>query len=146
MSRHDKDVRREEAAVCESAAVALRVFRKSGVEAGDKLLIYGIGLVSLFIVQWTKTAGVKSIVLVDDVEDKVELAQKMGFTMAVRQEKLAGVINAFGDVDACIECTGTSEALADCVSHVRVGGIVVCVGAPAVREGRLDVEVLRNLI
>lgn len=126
MSRHDSDVRRE-AVVCESAAVALRAFRKSGVEAGDKLLIYGIGRISLFIAQWAKAAGVKSIVLVDRADEKVELAQKMGIAMAVRQGKLSEVMVA----DACIECTGTSEGLTECIGHVRAGGIVVCVGAPS---------------
>lgn len=99
------DRRQEEADLCESAAVALRAFNKSGVGAGDTLIIYGVGIISLFIAQWAKAAGVKSIVLVDRADEKVELAQKMGITMVVQQGKLSEVMVA----DACIECTGTSE-------------------------------------
>ena len=51
----------------------------------------------------------------------------MDITMAVQQGKLSEVMV----VDACIKCTGTAGALAECVSHVKAGGIVVCVGAPA---------------
>lgn len=36
----------EEVAICESAAVVLRAFRKSGVEVSDKLFIYGVGRIS----------------------------------------------------------------------------------------------------
>ena len=129
---HDvSNIGREEAAICESAAVALRAFYKSGVGVGDTILIYGIGPIGLFIAQWAKAAGVKSIFLVDGAEKKVALAQKMGFTMAVHHKKLSEVMNAATGADACIECTGISEVLAECVSHARVGGIVVCVGAPA---------------
>ncbi len=125
---HDvSDIGQEEAAICEPAAVALRALNKSGVVAGDTLLIYGIGRIGLLIAQWAKAAGVKSIVLVDRADEKVELAQKMGITMVVQQGKLSEVMVA----DACIECTGISEGLAECVGRVRVGGIVVCVGAPA---------------
>ena len=113
--------------MCESAAVALRAFRKSGVGAEETLFIYGVGIISLFIAQWVKAAGIKSIVLADEVEDKVDLVQNMGVAMAVQQGKLSEAMVA----DACIECTGTSEGLAECVSHARFGGIVVCVGAPA---------------
>lgn len=127
MNQHDvNDMRQEEEAVCEYAVVALRAFRKSGVGAGDNILIYGIGVIGLLIAQWSKVTGVKNIVLVDGAEEKVELAQKVGFTMAVQKGKLSEVMVA----DACIECTGTYEALAECVSQVRAGGIVVCVGAP----------------
>lgn len=69
--------------------------------------------------------------MTDGAEEKVELTKKMGFTMAVRQEKLAEAIDAVGDADACVEFTGTPEGLAECVGHVRVGGIVVCVGTLA---------------
>ena len=127
MNQHDvNDMRQEEKAVCEYAAVALRAFRKSGVGAGNNILIYGIGVIGLLIAQWAKAAGVKSIVLTDEAEDKVALAQKMSFTMAVRKEKLSEVMEA----DACIECTGKSGALAGGVNHTKAGGTVVCVGAP----------------
>lgn len=125
---HDvSNIGREEAAICEPAAVALRAFNKSGVGAEESILIHGIGLIGLLIAQWAKAEGGKKIVLVDGAEEKVELAQKMGFAMAVQQGKLSEVMTA----DACIECTGTSGALVECVSHVRPGGIVVCVGASA---------------
>ena len=127
MNQHDvSNIGQEEASVCESAVVALRAFHKSGIGAGDKIFIYGIGVIGLLIAQWAKAAGVKSIVLIDGAEDKVELAQRMGFTMAVQQGKLPKVMVA----DACIECTGTSEKLAECISHAKAGGIVLCVGAP----------------
>ena len=124
---HDvSDIGQEEAAICEPAAVALRAFNKSGVGAEESILIHGIGLIGLLIAQWAKAEGGKKIVLVDGAEEKVELAQKMGFAMAVQQGKLSEVMVA----DACIECTGTSEGLTECIGHVRAGGIVVCVGAP----------------
>ena len=79
MNQHDvNDMRQAEETVCESATVALRAFNKSGVGAGDTLLIYGIGIIGLLIAHWAKAAGIKNIVLVDGADEKVELTQKGG--------------------------------------------------------------------
>ena len=59
---HDvSNIGREEAAICEPAAVALRAFNKSGVGAEESILIHGIGLIGLLIAQWAKAEGVKKL-------------------------------------------------------------------------------------
>ena len=57
MNQHDvSDMGQEEVTICESAAVDLRAFNKSGVGAEETLLIYCIGCISLLIAQWAKAA------------------------------------------------------------------------------------------
>lgn len=71
----------------------------------------------------------------------MRLTRKLGFTLAVQQEKLSEVMDTAEGADACIGCKGTSEALAECVRCVRADGTVVCVGAPAG-----DVSFFRTII
>ena len=130
-----KKVTYEEAAVSEPAAVALHAFRKSGVGQGDTLLIYGIGAIGLILAQWAKSAGVKNIILAARTDDKVEFARTLGFPLAVnaKRESLGKLVEEVTNgrgADACIEGTGASESLKECLSYVKAGGRVVCMGNP----------------
>ena len=131
-----KEVTYEEAAMSEPAAVALHAFRRSGLGQGDTLLIYGIGTIGLIVAQWAKAAGVKNIILVARTDDKVEFAKKIGFSLAVntregKLEELVCEVTEGCGVDACIEGTGMQGPLAECLSLVKAGGMVVCMGNPA---------------
>ena len=130
-----KEVKYEEAAMSEPAAVALHAFRKGGVGQGDTLLIYGIGTIGLIVAQWAKAAGVKNIILVARTDDKVEFAKKLGFPLAVNAQrdslgKLLEEVTEGRGADTCIEGTGTSESWAECLNYVKAGGRVVCMGNP----------------
>ena len=130
-----KGVSFEEAAMSEPAAVALHAFKKSGVGQGDTLLIYGIGAIGLIVAQWAKAAGVKNIILAARTDDKVEFAKKLGFSLAINAKrdslgKLVGEITEDQGADACIEGTGAPEPWEECISSVKAGGRVVCMGNP----------------
>ncbi|MBO6178675.1 MAG: galactitol-1-phosphate 5-dehydrogenase [Selenomonadaceae bacterium] len=132
----------EEAAMSEPAAVAIHAFRKSGVGAGDTLLIYGIGTIGLILAQWARTAGVKNIVLVGRTDDKVEFAKNLGFPLAVNARKddlrkLVEELTSGQGASACIEGTGKSEPWKSCISCARPHGTVVSMGNP-VGEMRLS--------
>ena len=77
----------------------------------------------------------KNIILAARTDDKVEFAKKLGFSLAVNAKKdslgklVQEVTNGLG-ADACIEGTGTPEPWAECISQVKSGGRVVCMGNP----------------
>ena len=125
----------EEAAMSEPAAVALHAFRKSGVGAGDTILIYGIGTIGLILAQWARTAGARRIVLVGRTDDKVDFAKKLGFPLALNgrresPEKFVQRVTDGRGADACIEGTGESKPWEMCIRYARNYGTVVSMGNP----------------
>lgn len=132
----------EEAAMSEPAAVALHAFRKSGVGAGDTILIYGIGTIGIILAQWARSAGAKKIILAARTDDKAEFARSLSFSMAInaKREDLEAFVNEATDgrgADACIEGTGEPEPWEACIRCARPHGTVVSMGNP-VGEMRLS--------
>ena len=123
----------EEAAMTEPAAVAIHAFRKSGAKANDTILIYGIGTIGLILGEWARVTGVKNVIMVGRSEDKIEFAKKLGFPLAINttdiKERVMEVTKGRG-VDVCIEGTGVSKALEDCLSMTKNFGTVLCMGNP----------------
>ncbi|MBR3624358.1 MAG: zinc-binding dehydrogenase, partial [Selenomonadaceae bacterium] len=130
----------EEAAMTEPAAVAIHAFRKSGAKANDTILIYGIGTIGLILGEWARVTGVKNVIMVGRSEDKIEFAKKLGFPLAINttdiKEKVMEVTKGRG-VDVCIEGTGVSKALEDCISAAKNFGTVLCLGNP---EGKMTLS------
>lgn len=121
-------------AMTEPAAVAWHAFRKVAVGVGDALLIYGIGTIGLLVAQWARGAGVGKIILAGRTDDKVAIAEEMGF-MAVNvtkvklQEYLADITGG-NMCDGCIEGTGSSEGLESCLCSTRNFAKIVLMGNP----------------
>lgn len=125
----------EEAAMSEPTAVALHAFRKSGVGVGDTLLIYGIGTIGLILAQWARAAGVRQIILAARTAEKVAFAKRFGFDLSydVNQVDIRKVVAELTDgkgADACIEGTGASDGLEECLWCAKTFGTVVTLGNP----------------
>ncbi len=123
------------AAMSEPASVALHAFHKANEGKGDTLVIYGVGPISLIVASWARERGVKNIVLVARSAVKQDFAKKLGFSQTVnsREVDVLQVIRDLTDgrgADACIEGTGTSEALEQCLQGTRNFGRVVTLGNP----------------
>ena len=117
------------------AAIALHAFRKCNISQGDTLFIYGIDSIYMLVAQWARKAGVKNTVLADRDDEMVEAARKMGFSPVVNAtggvlEKMVRENTEGRGADVCVEGTGVSEALAECINIAKSGGMVVCVGLP----------------
>jgi L-iditol 2-dehydrogenase len=123
------------AAMSEPAAVALHAFRKAAVGLGNTIVIFGVGPIGLILASWAREAGVENIVLVARNQAKVQFAKKLGFLQAIDSTEVdvhsfvRGITEDRG-ADACIEGTGTSEALEYSVLCTRNFGRVVALGNP----------------
>lgn len=125
----------EMAAMCEPASVALHAFRKVKNKLEDTLLIWGVGPIALIIAQWARSSGIKNIILAARSDEKVKFAKRMGFSFAIntRKENLVDFVMDLTQnkgVDACIEGTGMSASLEECLSCIKNFGIVVALGNP----------------
>lgn len=126
----------EEAAMSEPAAVGLHAFRKSGAGIGDTLFIYGIGTIGLIIAQWARAAGVRQVIMAARTQAKVDFARRLGFDQAFNvaktdiREKVKELTAGCG-ADVCIEGTGASIGLEQCLWVAKAFGTVVTLGNPA---------------
>ena len=119
-----ENIKEDVVSVGTPVATGLQAFRKCNVGKGDMLLIYGIDNICMLVAQWARKAGVKNIVLADKDDEMVEAARKLGFSQVVNaaDEDLGKVVRESTEgrgADACVEGTGVSEALAECINLAK---------------------------
>lgn len=109
------------------------VVNAAGVAAGDRVAVFGLGGVGLAALMAARAAGARTLVAVDVVEAKLELARELGATHAVPAGE--GAVDAVraateGGADHAIETVGSEHVLADAYAATRPGGTTVTVGLP----------------
>ncbi|MEO2169234.1 MAG: Zn-dependent alcohol dehydrogenase [bacterium] len=114
------------------------VLNAAKVQAGDTVLILGLGGVGLSAVQGARVAGASRILASDPVASRREAALAMGATDLLDPAKddvvaLAQAVAGVG-VDFAFETAGRSALLDVGLSAIRNGGTLVCVGAPPLDE------------
>ena len=101
------------------------------VRPGDAVAVFGCGGVGLQVVAACRLAGAETIVAVDLVPEKLELARAQGATHAVdAAEKPVSAIRRLtgGGVDHAFEVVGRPETVRLAWGAIRPGGAVVVVG------------------
>ena len=125
----------EEAATAEPAAVALHALRRAGVDAGDRVLIFGAGPIGLLVGKWAELMGVGETLMVDVDIAKLRFAQSIGFRHLLdgRQADPAewAQKKTGRGADVVIEASGSAAAFEHSMGAARTGGAVVLLGNPA---------------
>ncbi|HEU4656636.1 MAG TPA: zinc-dependent alcohol dehydrogenase family protein [Capillimicrobium sp.] len=109
------------------------VLHSAHVAPGDSVAVFGLGGVGLAAVLGAVAAGASTVVAVDVVDAKLELARELGATHAVKAgpdavteiRDLTG-----GGPDKAVETVGSEKVLADAYAATRRGGVTVTVGLP----------------
>lgn len=83
-----EDVSFEKGAFFEPATIALHGLKRVDYQGGKTVAILGGGTVGMFTAQWAKIFGAKGVVVFDIVDERLELAKRMGAT---------GVVNTLED-------------------------------------------------
>ncbi|MCX8161439.1 MAG: zinc-binding dehydrogenase, partial [Candidatus Bathyarchaeota archaeon] len=123
----------EEAALIEPLAVGMQAVKRSGMDSGSIVAVFGCGPVGLLTLQAALASGASSIIAIDPVEYRVELAEKLGATYTVNPVRINVVdyidrlTNGMG-VDVVFEVSGNPKAFNDALKIVRRGGVLVQVG------------------
>jgi S-(hydroxymethyl)glutathione dehydrogenase / alcohol dehydrogenase len=103
------------------------------VSVGDTVVVVGCGGVGSNVIQAARVAGAATIIAVDTVPEKLDLALKLGATHVAdaRSDVAAAVAAVEPDgADVVFEVVGSPELLAQCLGLTRVGGSLVMVGIP----------------
>ena len=103
---------------------------------GEDVLITGAGPIGIMAVAVAKHAGARFVVITDVNPYRLELARKMGATVAldVRHGDLAGVQRDLGMVegfDVALEMSGNESAFCSILDHMCHGGKIAMLGIPS---------------
>lgn len=116
-----------EAALVEPLACVVQGHNKAKLPLGAHVLIYGAGPIGMLHVQLSRINGAATVTVVDPVESKLEIAQKMGATHAYTPDAFVAkdLKNHFEFV---IDCTGIPKVIEDAVPYVRDAGTLLFFG------------------
>lgn len=119
------------AAFTEPAAVALHGVRKFALKGGERAVVFGAGPIGNMCAQWLKILGVQSIAIVDLDEEKLSLAENMGFIpLNPKKGDIIGQIkNTFGALaDISVEAVGIPLTFRQSLMSVGLFGQVLFLG------------------
>ncbi|GGQ18572.1 L-threonine 3-dehydrogenase [Streptomyces roseolilacinus] len=103
---------------------------------GEDVLITGAGPIGIMAAAVARHAGARNVVITDVSEPRLELARKVGATLAVNvartsiadAQKQLGLREGF---DVGLEMSGRPEAMRDMVANMTHGGRIAMLGLPA---------------
>ncbi|KAK7202376.1 hypothetical protein BZA70DRAFT_104401 [Myxozyma melibiosi] len=143
------------AALIEPLSVAIHASRRSGVNPGDKVLVFGAGAVGLFCAAMAAVSGASTIAIADISPGRVDFAVKNGFAThgyvvplgprpTTTEDKLksarvtADAITSIKmsededetleSFDVAFECTGVESCIQASIYAAKAGGKVMFVG------------------
>ena len=129
------------AALSEPLAVALRGVRRTGLVAGQRVLITGAGPIGLLSVAVLRALGVDDVTVSEPGERRRSLALAVGATEAVLPDELVtpGLPMDLVDrpYDAAIECSGRPDAMEAALGQLGRGGTLVLSGT-GMRRPKFD--------
>ncbi|HMD46483.1 MAG TPA: Zn-dependent alcohol dehydrogenase [Acidimicrobiales bacterium] len=132
----DPDVPLDQASLvgCALATGVGAVLRTAKLAAGSTVAVIGCGGVGLSAIQGARLSGASTIVAVDNLASKLDLATKLGATATVDAsagDPVAAVRDQTGGlgVDVAFEVVGRSQTIAQAFAMARRGGTAVLVGA-----------------
>ncbi len=118
---------------------------------GEDVLITGAGPIGIMAIPVVKHAGARHVVVTDLNPFRLELARKMGATIAINPaetplgevQKSLGMTEGF---DVGLEMSGNPQALREMITNMSHGGKIAILGIPA-KEMQMDWrQVIFNMI
>jgi S-(hydroxymethyl)glutathione dehydrogenase/alcohol dehydrogenase len=113
------------------------VLNTAKVKAGSTVAVVGCGGVGLSVIQGARVAGATTILAIDPLESKHDLAKRVGATHAITPDQLADAVGSLTGrrgFDYGFEAVGKSAAIMTAWKATRRGGDVIVVGAGAMDD------------
>ena len=127
----------DQAAVVEPTANAVTdVLLRTGVVAGDYVVVQGPGPIGLLAALVARAAGAREVAIIGapgDVELRLATARKLGFTQVINMaetDPVAAVLDLTGGIgaDVVVECSGSPKAIPVTADLVRKKGKICAIG------------------
>jgi threonine 3-dehydrogenase len=148
--RHDPKINQEVAAIFDPFGNAVHTALSFPV-LGEDVLITGAGPIGIMAIPVVRHAGARHVVVTDMNPFRLDLATKMGATLAVNPaetslpevQKKLGMQEGF---DVGLEMSGNAQALRDMLSNMSHGGKIAVLGIPA-KEMEMDLrQIVFNML
>jgi threonine 3-dehydrogenase len=102
---------------------------------GEDILITGAGPIGMMAVAIAKKVGARFVVITDVNEYRLELARKMGATLAINPKEVSlkevmQKLNMKEGFDVGLEMSGNNEAFISMLEHMNHGGRIAMLGIP----------------
>ena len=132
---------------------------RGGVKIGDIVVVWALGPIGLCAVAGAKLCGATTIIGVDTVSTRMEMAKKLGATHVVdfkacnAVEEIMRLTDGRG-VDVAIEALGTQPTFESCLNVLRPGGTLSSLGVysndlkiplAGYRAGLGDIDIVSGL-
>ena len=116
----------------------------------EPVVVFGLGGVGLTALMAAHYMGVETIIGVDVVDEKLELAKELGATHIINAKKESDMVSAVKKITGegahfAVECIGNLSVLESCFELIRPGGTVMSVGLPP-PDGKLKINALNMII
>jgi threonine 3-dehydrogenase len=139
--RHDPNIDQEVAAIFDPFGNAVHTALSFPV-LGEDVLITGAGPIGIMAIPVVRHAGARHIVITDTNPYRLNLARRMGATVAVNPnetplsdvQKQLGMAEGF---DVGLEMSGNPQALRDMIASMSHGGKIAMLGIPS-KEAQID--------
>lgn len=122
----------ERAVFAEPTAVAVHMVRRSGLQVGGTVAIYGAGPIGLLVAMVARVAGASRIVLSDINAYRLKLAESLGFeTVDAKLENAVERVKAHFGIegsDIAFELAASPIALNNAIETAKIRGTVVAGG------------------
>ncbi len=117
-----------------------KAVKVSGARPASLVAVFGIGGLGHLALQYAKIFGA-TVVAVDVVEDKLELARELGadYTVNALTEDPVAAIKALGGAHAAISVAVAPRAFEQAYASLRRGGTLVFVALPADNHVKLPI-------
>jgi len=148
--RHHPGINKEVAAIFDPFGNSLHTALSFPV-TGEDVLITGAGPIGIMAIPVVKHAGARHVVITDMNSYRLDLARKMGATLAVNpnETSLAEVqkqLHMAEGFDVGLEMSGNPIALRDMIANMSHGGKIALLGIPA-KPSEMDWrQVIFNMI
>ena len=123
----------DHAAFTEPVGVAVHAVNRADVQLGDSAVVVGSGLIGLLVVQALRNAGCTTIIALDLVPQRLDLAMKLGATHAMVATE-DGVVSKIHELtegrgaNHSFEVVGATGPVGLAIDSLRRGGTCVLVG------------------
>jgi 2-desacetyl-2-hydroxyethyl bacteriochlorophyllide A dehydrogenase len=137
----------EQACLARLSMISMQGVRLSRLVLGERVAVFGQGLIGQFARQLAGISGAATIIAVDLIDARLEVARRHGATHLVNPSRvdLATAIAEATEgkgVDVAIEATGNPTVTNDALKSAARLGRVILLGSP---RGTLEIDIYRDV-
>lgn len=123
----------ETGALIEPLSVATHAVRRADIRLGETVLIIGAGAIGMMVAAMCRRSGAAEIIIADFSDSRLEMALKVGATVAVNsgktdlEQEVMRITGGKG-VDKSFECVGRESCFTQAVMTLKRNGTATIVG------------------